>query len=169
MKKTKTPKSLLETAYDIMKKHQNPVSVYDLLKQTLQKHQISNNNPNLANQLYLDITLSGKFVFCENNQLIIKENNNFFWDKDFFEKTKTSNDEPLDEDTNLQELDFEDFLSDKDTNQTDPLKDVLLDLEGEPSEEQNKDDDKIEDDIILEDKDDYEDPLEEEYEHLYEK
>ncbi|WP_252861452.1 hypothetical protein [New Jersey aster yellows phytoplasma] len=45
----------------------------------------------------------------------------------------------------------------------------MLDLEGEPSEEQNKDDDKIEDDIILEDKDDYEDPLEEEYEHLYEK
>ncbi|WP_252861451.1 DNA-directed RNA polymerase subunit delta [New Jersey aster yellows phytoplasma] len=88
MKKTKTPKSLLETAYDIMKKHQNPVSVYDLLKQTLQKHQISNNNPNLANQLYLDITLSGKFVFCENNQLIIKENNNFFGIKIFLKKLK---------------------------------------------------------------------------------
>ncbi|WP_024563477.1 DNA-directed RNA polymerase subunit delta [Candidatus Phytoplasma tritici] len=169
MKKTKTPKSLLETAYDIMKKHQNPVSVYDLLKQTLQKHQIPNNNPNVANQLYLDITLSGKFVFCEKNQLIIKENNKLFWDKDFFEKTKTANDEPLDEDTNLQELDFEDFLSDKDITQTDPLQDDLLDLEDETSEDKNKDDDKIEDDIVLEDKDDYEDPLEEEYEHLYEK
>ncbi|BAD04699.1 hypothetical protein PAM_614 [Onion yellows phytoplasma OY-M] len=169
MKKTKTPKSLLETAYDIMKKHHNPVSVYDLLKQTLQKHQIPNNNPNVANQLYLDIALSGKFVFCEDNQLIIKENNKLFWDKDFFEKTQISKDEPLDEDTNLQELDFEDFLSDKDTVQTDPLQDDLLDLEDEPSEEQNKDDDKIEDDIVLEDKDDYEEPLEEEYEHLYKK
>jgi DNA-directed RNA polymerase subunit delta len=171
MKKNKIPKSLLETAYDIMKKHQNPVSIYDLLKKTLQKHKIQSNNPNVANQLYLDITLSGKFVFCKNNQLIIKENNKLFWDKDFFEKTQTVNDETLEEDTNLQELDFEDFLSEKDAAQDDHLKEDLLDLENEIVEDKNpnKNNDKITDDIIFEDKEEYEDPLEEEYEHLYEK
>lgn len=141
MKTTKSAKSFLETAYEITKKQCKPIFIYDLLKQTCKKHQITHfNDFNQINQLYLDIVLSGQFVFCDDQHLMIKENNREFWDKDFFEKPHTDQTDDLADD-----LDFKDFLLEetenqdiKDKNIDSELEDDLLDSEKNPQENKKR-------------------------------
>ncbi|AGL90355.1 DNA-directed RNA polymerase subunit delta [Candidatus Phytoplasma australiense] len=152
MKKTKKSKSLLETAYEIAKKQNKPIYIFDLLEQTQKKHQIEElKDYKKINQLYLDITLSGQFVFCDEKHLIIKENHKEHWDKDFFEKPKNNQEE----DSELQKLDLEDVVSEKpeDEDEDTSNKDDEL-LKNDDHDEVLDEDDKEEDSEDL--SDDYE-------------
>ncbi|WP_349402190.1 DNA-directed RNA polymerase delta subunit [Candidatus Phytoplasma solani] len=171
MKTIKISKSLLETAYEIAKKQRKPIFIYDLLKQTCKKHQINDfSDYKKINQLYLDITLSGQFIFCDDKCLMIKENNKEHWDKDFFEKPQNNKIDDLSDSLAEQNLDFEDFLLEKLNNEDDKqnkknnaaLEDDSLD---------NEEDKKNNSDEILDnnDKEDDYDDLLDDYDYLYDK
>ncbi|MBP5835706.1 DNA-directed RNA polymerase subunit delta [Candidatus Phytoplasma meliae] len=171
MKITKTPKSLLETAYEIMQKQHKPIAIYDLLKQTCKKHKIKDfKDAQTINQLYLDITLSGQFVFCDDHSLLIKENNKAYWDKDFFEKPYVEQLESTPDEITVKNLDFVDFMVDKseidktDSNTQDESENNLLENEQDNSKESKKNTDETSDD-----KDDNYDDSFDDYEYLYDK
>lgn len=80
-KQTYVNKSMVEIAEDILKS-EGKKNIYDLLETVASLKSISKEDTEKLTQLYIDMTLSAKFVFCGNDEWDLKENNLDLWDKD---------------------------------------------------------------------------------------
>jgi len=80
-KQTYVNKSMVEIAEDILKS-EGKKNIYDLLETVAALKSISKEDTEKLTQLYIDMTLSAKFVFCGNDEWDLKENNLDLWDKD---------------------------------------------------------------------------------------
>lgn len=74
-------KSMVEIAEDILKS-EGKKNIYDLIDQIALLKDISKEDSEKMTQLYIDMTLSAKFVFCGNDEWDLKENSLDLWDKD---------------------------------------------------------------------------------------
>lgn len=145
MKKFESTMSMLETAEQVLKLKKDPLDIYELLNEVAQIKNIDTEDVDLLTQLYLDITMSGKFVFVGENKWDLKERNLEFWDKDGY--AFITEEEILAAEEEAEELDFQEFL--------------IEEIEAEKAQESDDDDEDEEIDENIED-------LEEEKQYLAE-
>ncbi|MFA7417387.1 MAG: DNA-directed RNA polymerase subunit delta [Acholeplasma sp.] len=121
--------SLLDTIAFILKENKDPMSIYDLIEKVAASSNLDIEDVDLMTQLYMDITLSGKFVFVGDDKWTLKDGHLEYWDKDGY--AFISPDEV--EDTSDDEIDFSEFnLAD--------IEDLEVDLVDEDNEDEIDDD-----------------------------
>lgn len=79
--------SLVSVAEEILREKKEPTSIYDLLDEVAAIKDIDTTDVAKLSQLYLDITLSAKFVFCGEGLWTLKEGNLELWDVETFTTT----------------------------------------------------------------------------------
>lgn len=144
--------SLFEAALEIISKKEGPTNIYDLINETLASKNVEDESGDLAAKLYLDITISSKFVFLGDDQWDLKsrqplekfeKDGSDFNSKDDYQKPERKrSDEDEDDDYDLSDDEDEDEI-DRD--------------EDEDYEDQNEDDEEYEDDLSFEDDEDEDD------------
>ncbi len=144
--------SLFEVALEIISKKEGPTNIYDLINEALASKNIEDESGDLAAKLYLDITISSKFVFLGDDLWDLKsrqplekfeKDGSDFNSKDDYQKPERKRSDDEDED------DY-DLSDDEDED------DIDLD-EDEDYEDQNEDDEEYEDDLSFEDDEDEDD------------
>ncbi|MGA0448004.1 MAG: DNA-directed RNA polymerase subunit delta [Candidatus Phytoplasma pyri] len=104
-------KNHLEIAEEILKKHKFSMNINDLINKICEINKINLKDYEKISQLYLDITLSSKFIFCGEELWTLKENNLKLWDKDcFFNNKKDAFEE--------ENIDNKDFFYNNDISET---------------------------------------------------
>ena len=143
--------SLFETALEIISKKEGPTNIYDLINETLASKNVEDESGDLAAKLYLDITISSKFVFLGDDQWDLKsrqplekfeKDGSDFNSKDDYQKPERKRSDEDDDDYDLSDDEDEDEI-DRD--------------EDEDYEDQNEDDEEYEDDLSFEDDEDEDD------------
>lgn len=143
--------SLFEAALEIISKKEGPTNIYDLINETLASKNVEDESGDLAAKLYLDITISSKFVFLGDDQWDLKsrqplekfeKDGSDFNSKDDYQKPERKRSDEDDDDYDLSDDEDEDEI-DHD--------------EDEDYEDQNEDDEEYEDDLSFEDDEDEED------------
>ncbi len=144
--------SLFEAALEIISKKEGPTNIYDLINETLASKNVEDESGDLAAKLYLDITISSKFVFLGDDQWDLKsrqplekfeKDGSDFNSKDDYQKPERKrSDEDEDDDYDLSD--------DEDEDEVDHDED-------EDYEDQNEDDEEYEDDLSFEDDEDEDD------------
>lgn len=139
MSKTKTNLSMVDLveSYLIEKKE---LTIDEIISYVFESKKLDKTNIDLVTNFYMDLTTSGKFVYCGQDKWALKKNNLDFWDKDGHAFTDYE-EEP--------ELDVEDDLDFTEFN----LEDIEL-----PSEKESLEEEKI----AEEEKETIETPLSEE-------
>ncbi|XVJ44990.1 DNA-directed RNA polymerase subunit delta [Candidatus Phytoplasma australasiaticum] len=99
--------SMLEIALDILQKNPKPMPVYQLIEQVLDIKKIENLRQDCFLQLYLDIVISGLFVFHGEDLWGIKTDNLDLWDKEYY-----ADEEKSDIDNELLDLKYSNNLDD---------------------------------------------------------
>lgn len=139
-KQIDTTKSMVDIA-EIIIRQEGKKNIYELLEQITTLKNISMDDTEKLTQLYLDMTMSAKFVFCGNDTWDLKENNLDLWDKDgsYFNQ----NDDVVedDEDDNITVDDY--YIPEE--------KELQLDTDDEDEDVEKDEEDDV---IILEDEDD---------------
>ena len=172
-KQTYVNKSMVEIAEEILRS-EGKKNIYDLLETVATLKDISKEDTEKLTQLYIDMTLSAKFVFCGNDEWDLKENNLELWDKDgsYFNTADEVVEEEEDDTLTVDDyyIPEEDDLELKDEEEDEEEEDGIL-----PDEEE---DDLLleeEGDIIIEDEedvdfddDDYNEIMDD-YEDMYDK
>ena len=168
-KQTYVNKSMVEIAEEILRS-EGKKNIYDLLETVATLKDISKEDTEKLTQLYIDMTLSAKFVFCGNDEWDLKENNLELWDKDgsYFntadevveeeeDDTLTVDDYYIPEEDDLELKDEEEDEEEEDGILPDEEEDdLLLEEEGDIIIEDEEDVD-FDDDDYNESMDDYED------------
>ena len=125
MSKTKTNLSMVDLveSYLIEKKE---LTIDEIISYVFESKKLDKTNIDLVTNFYMDLTTSGKFVYCGQDKWALKKNNLDFWDKDGHAFTDYE-EEP--------ELDVEDDLDFTEFN----LEDIELPSEKESLEEEKID------------------------------
>lgn len=124
MSKTKTNLSMVDLveSYLIEKKE---LTIDEIISYVFESKKLDKTNIDLVTNFYMDLTTSGKFVYCGQDKWALKKNNLDFWDKDGHAFTDYE-EEP--------ELDVEDDLDFTEFN----LEDIELPSEKESLEEEEE-------------------------------
>ena len=106
--------SLVGVVEEILKENKQPLELNQIIEKTGEIKGFDPENIDEVNQLYLDLTLSGLFVYVGNNEWDLKDRNLEFWDKDGFyfiseEVIKDLNFEDDYEDLDFTEFNLEDY------------------------------------------------------------
>jgi DNA-directed RNA polymerase subunit delta len=168
-KQTYVNKSMVEIAEEILKS-EGKKNIYDLLESVASLKDISKEDTEKLTQLYIDMTLSAKFVFCGNDEWDLKENNLELWDKDgsYFntaddvieeeeDDTLTVDDYYIPEEDELELKDDEEDEEEEDGILPDEEEDILLLDEEDAIVIEEEEDIDFDDDDYNEIMDDYED------------
>ena len=128
MSKTKTNLSMVDLveSYLIEKKE---LTIDEIISYVFESKKLDKTNIDLVTNFYMDLTTSGKFVYCGQDKWALKKNNLDFWDKDGHAFTDYE-EEP--------ELDVEDDLDFTEFN----LEDIELPSEKESPEEESLEEEK---------------------------
>ena len=126
--------SLIDIVEQILRNSAEPVSIYDLIDQAAAIKGVDATNVDKMTQLYMDITLSGKFVFVGDDKWALKDGNLEWWDKDGYAFIQPEEIEEIEDD----EIDFSEFN--------------LEDLESEEEVEEEEDEEEELDEEIIEEK-----------------
>jgi len=166
--------AMIDIAETLLTEKKEPILIYDLLDEVAEIKGINKEDADALTSLYMDITLSAKFVFVGDDKWTLKEGNLDYWDKDGYAFiTVEEDDEPVDDDFDFAEFELADDISSNDDSDEDDL-----DLDEEAKEEakyideelpiNSTDDDDIEDlDFDGLDEDDYNEIMDD-YEDMYE-
>lgn len=172
-KQTYVNKSMVEIAEEILRS-EGKKNIYDLLETVATLKDISKEDTEKLTQLYIDMTLSAKFVFCGNDEWDLKENNLELWDKDgsYFNTADEVVEEEEDDTLTVDDyyIPEEDDLELKDEEEDEEEEDGILPDEEEDDLLLEEDDDIIiedEEDVDFDD-DDYNEIMDD-YEDMYDK
>jgi DNA-directed RNA polymerase subunit delta len=181
--------AMIDIAEIILKESNEPLAIKEIIKKVVEIKKISENDFEKITQLYMDITQSGKFVFCGDEKWDLKERNLELWDKDGYAFVKLEHhdeeEEPVDEEEELEFTDFnlediqEEVEADEDEEEAD---EVIDEVEKEALKEEKayievelpilSTDDDVDDDAEIEfnnyDEDDYNEIMDD-YEDMYDK
>lgn len=132
-------KPMVELAEQIIRES-GKKNIYELMDIIAQIKGFSEEDQDKKVRLFLDITMSGTFVYCGNEEWDLKENNLELWDKDgsYFNKDEYIEDDEEDE-INLEDYNIPE----------EPEIDLSKDDDDEDDDEEIKVED--EDDIIIDD------------------
>ncbi len=181
--------AMIDIAEIILKENNEPMKIKALISKVCEIKGVSENDFEKITQLYMDITQSGKFVFCGDELWDLKERNLELWDKDGYAFVQLDDiDDVVEEDEEDDELEFTEFNIDDiepEEVETDEDEDEDEGIDKEELEEEKEyidvsspikstDDDDVDDDVDLEfddeeyDEDDYNEIMDD-YEDMYDK
>ena len=105
MSKTKTNLSMVDLveSYLIEKKE---LTIDEIISYVFESKKLDKTNIDLVTNFYMDLTTSGKFVYCGQDKWALKKNNLDFWDKDGHAFTDYEEEPELDVE---DDLDFTEF------------------------------------------------------------
>lgn len=131
-------KSMVSIVEDIIKE-KGKQNLYSLMETVANIKGFSKEDEDKLALLYLDMTLSSKFVYCGNDEWDIKDNNLELWDKDgaYFAVNEPDYVEEEDEDEE-EEIVLEDYYSVED-------EEVEIDIDDEDEDEEEKEEEDEED------------------------
>ncbi|MDV3170989.1 MAG: DNA-directed RNA polymerase subunit delta [Candidatus Phytoplasma stylosanthis] len=116
-KKNSLLDSMVDISYQILYQNKESMKIEQLIKKVFEIKKIDLNNKEKISQLYLDIILSGRFVFLGNDLWDIKTSNNLnLWDQDYFIDSKAKEEEIGTNDIEKEILDLDDLEQKKDDN-----------------------------------------------------
>ncbi len=124
--------SLLDITEKILKESAEPISIYELIERAANEKGLDTSNVDRMTQLYMDITLSGRFVFVGDDKWALKDGHLEFWDKDGYAFVTPEEVDEVDE----EELDFTEFNLD--------------DVEEEELESEEEEEEEVDEEIIEE-------------------
>jgi len=125
--------AMIDIAEIILRENKEPLKIKELINKVREIKSVSEDDYERITQLYMDITQSGKFVFCGDDLWDLKERNLELWDKDGYAFVQLDDvEEVIEEDD--EELEFTEFN----------LEDIEEDVEDEEDEEDDEDVDKDE-------------------------
>lgn len=101
--------SFVGVVEEILKENKQPLELNEIIVKTGEIKGFDPENIDEVNRLYLDLTLSGLFVYVGNNEWDLKERNLEFWDKDGFYFISEEVIEDLDFEDDYEDLDFTEF------------------------------------------------------------
>jgi DNA-directed RNA polymerase subunit delta len=101
--------AMIDVAEIILKESSEPLEIKEIIKKVVEIKKISENDFEKITQLYMDITQSGKFVFCGEEKWDLKERNLELWDKDGYAFVKLENHDDVEEADDDEELEFTEF------------------------------------------------------------
>jgi DNA-directed RNA polymerase subunit delta len=166
--------SMIDISYQILQQNKQSMSIYQLMEQVFKIKQLDFTNIEKVSQLYLDIVLSGLFVFNGQDLWCVKADNLHLWDKEYYiEKDDKDGEEQTDIDYKI--LDFEDFtlksknddINDEDSDENEEEIEEALDIDSEHLDNDIK---KPQVDLnSVSDDDDKDDDINNEYDYLYDK
>ncbi len=166
--------SMVDISYQILQQNKTSIPIYQLMEQVFQIKQLDFTDVEKVSQLYLDIVLSGLFVFNGQDLWCVKADNLHLWDKEYYaEKDDKDDEETTDIDHKI--LDFEDFTlksknydsHDEDSDENEEEIEEALDIDSEHLDNDIK---KPQVDLnSVSDDDDKEDDINDEYNYLYDK
>lgn len=172
-KQTYVNKSMVEIAEEILKS-EGKKNIYDLLETVASLKDISKEDSEKLTQLYIDMTLSAKFVFCGNDEWDLKENNLELWDKDgsYFNTTEEVVEEEEDDTLTVDDyyIPEEEDLELKDDDEDEEEEGIIPDEEEEDDLLLDEEDAIViddEEDVDFDD-DDYNEIMDD-YEDMYDK
>ncbi|WP_025724959.1 DNA-directed RNA polymerase subunit delta [Acholeplasma granularum] len=133
--------SLLDTIEYILKENKEAMNIYELIEKVATARNLDIKDVDLMTQLYMDITLSGKFVFVGEDKWTLKDGNLEFWDKDGYAFIQPEEIEEIED----EDIDFSEFnLAD--------IEDLEVDLIDETDEDLDDEEDEELDEEIIEEK-----------------
>lgn len=145
-------KSLIEIAVEIMESHEGPINIYELIEKTLALKGISDEDSSLSAKLYVDITISSKFVFMGDDNWDLKSRQSLEqFDKD---GSSFNSKEEYIEDEDDEEILFDD---DEELDEDEDDEDSDEEAEDSDDEAEELDEDEDEEELEFEDEEDEED------------
>lgn len=124
--------AMVDVAEHLLKENKEPMEIQTLFKEIAEIKKISLDDVDKLTQLYMDITQSGKFVYCGDEKWNLKIGNLHLWDDDgssFIE---------VEEEVEEEELEFVDFVVDEEEIDEDDDEDDDLDDETKKELEEEK-------------------------------
>jgi DNA-directed RNA polymerase subunit delta len=111
-KKSNSEKSMLDIFYEILKKKKKPMPIMSTIEEVFKIKKIDIQEKEKIAQLYLDIVLSGCFVFHGNSFWSTKENHLNLWDQEYFDSNynEENNIEIKNEEIENKIVNFDDFM-----------------------------------------------------------
>lgn len=130
MSETKQVLSMIELAEAFLKEQKSEASIKDIIQYVFTTKEENVEDVEKVTRFYMDMTTSGKFVFCGEDKWDLKENNLDLWDKDGHAFVTEAE---IVEDSEEEDLDFTEFnIDDIDL----PSDEVVVVEEDEVEEEQ---------------------------------
>lgn len=125
-------KPMVDIAEEILSKEKEGMKIYDIIDQVAKIKDISSPDDERLLQLYMDITLSAKFVFIGNDLWALKEGNLDFWDRDGFyfitpEEKELANQLENEDIEDEEEIDLSEYETPVDPEDLDEYEDEDLD------------------------------------------
>lgn len=176
--------STIKLMEEILKENKEGLSIYNILEEVSKELNVDPEDSEKMNDIYMELTLSGKFVYLGKDIWALKDDNLEYWDKDGYSYgehpelvASFEEDEDIDfSDFNLDDIDFDEEvtkdLDDEDEEEIDDIDpeekqyvDVGLDLTSTDEDEGDIDLDLDQDDDF-EDEDDYNEIMDD-YEDMY--
>ena len=130
--------AMIDIAEEVLRENKEPLTIDNILARIVEIKGIEKNDFDLLNQFYTDMVSSGRFVYCDNSEWDIKENNLEYWDKESYSFT----DNQTDDFDDVEDIDFTDFILPEDFEEM-----VLKDTNFDDEEEEEA---KVEDEEIIE-------------------
>lgn len=131
MSETKRALSMIELAEAYVREQNAEVAIQDIINYVFTTKEESMEDVEKVTRFYMDITTSGKFVFCGEDKWDLKENNLELWDKDghaFVSDSEVS--EEIDE----EDLDFTEFNIEDIDLPSETVEDVEVESQSEDAE-----------------------------------
>lgn len=128
---------MVEIAELILMQKNEPMDIYELIDEIRKIKGIEDETDERVLQLYMDITLSAKFVFVGDDKWALKDGYLEFWDKDGFYFVTPEDIEEFDDEDEEEEEEFEvsDFTSEDDVEEVEDEDDEELDEEEKEEKE----------------------------------
>lgn len=172
--------AMVDIAYELIKQSNKPMKIHELFETIAEIKEISLDDVEKLTQLYMNITQSGKFVYCGNDRWDLKEGNLEIWDTDgsqFIETLEDEEEEEFIDDFDLADLDdeleeelddlIEDEIDEIDEQTRKELKEEKEYLEVELPLQTYEEDEEVDFDADNYDEDDYNEIMDD-YEDMYE-
>lgn len=137
----KKNQSMVDVVEEYLRSDKTPRTLNEIVDYVAKEKTFDANDIEKINQLYLDISTSGKYVYIGENQWDLKERNLEYWDKDgiaFMSEEERENIREEDyEDLDFSEFDREEFIKKLNAMSDDELdEEIELDLSDEELVEQ---------------------------------
>ncbi|KXT29286.1 DNA-directed RNA polymerase delta subunit [Candidatus Phytoplasma oryzae] len=121
-------KSMLDIASEILQKNKKPISIYKLIEKVFKIKKINTQKKEKFSQLYLDIVLSGNFVFHGNNLWSTKEDFLNLWDQEHFHNIPDENNDNIKkEEIEKKIFNFDDFILNKNESEENDSEETEID------------------------------------------
>jgi len=119
--------STINIIEDMLKNNQEGKNIYELLEEVSKELDLDTEDSNAMNEIYMELTMSGRFVYVGNEKWALKKDNLEYWDKDGYtygEHSEVNEYFEDEEDHDFSEFSLDDLDFDEDQDDLNDLEDL---------------------------------------------